>query len=137
MVCFFLKACLSRTVSYMKGKLGARIAVIVIFAAVVYCGVKSSKIQHFFKTPRECMFLWQVMVQLLWLLLESGEVSNTCRLIGGRTIRVKRPAVGMSAGRFTIYMSKKEMAYFKYLSKKLIISSFTESWKNSLVPWPA
>ena len=34
----------------MKGKLGARIAVIVIFAAVVYCGVKSSKIQHFFKT---------------------------------------------------------------------------------------
>lgn len=50
---------------------------------------------------------------------------------------VSRPAVGMSAGRFTIYMSKKEMAYFKYLSKKLIISSFTESWKNSLVPWPA
>ena len=87
--------------------------------------------------PRECMFLWQVMVQLLWLLLEFGEVSNTCRLIGGRTIRVKRPAVGMSAGRFTIYMSKKEMAYFKYLSKKLIINSFTESWKNSLVPWPA
>ena len=35
------------------------------------------------------MFLWQVMVQLLWLLLEFGEVSNTCRLIGGRTIRVK------------------------------------------------
>ena len=36
----------------MKGKLGARIAVIVIFAAVVYCGVKSSKIQHFFKPPQ-------------------------------------------------------------------------------------